>query len=96
MKILRRPRCAAIIQPGEFTIDRWDGKQCSETNPSQLLKCPECGELFCMLFHWHPHMMQEGVIAQRESEHMPENREIAIPSPQNGPYDAKSSNSSRG
>lgn len=53
---LRKNRCQAIIQPGEFTIDLWDGKQCSENLPHLLIKCEGCGGLYCTMKHWHMHL----------------------------------------
>ena len=57
MKIVKRVfRCAAIVQPGEYMIDRWDGQQCSETNPRMLHRCEHCGKDFCLVQHWHMHI----------------------------------------
>lgn len=58
MKIIKQVKyqCAAIVLPGEFVIDRWDGKQCEETNPYRLVKCELCGNSFCMVMHWHKHL----------------------------------------
>ena len=51
----KRPQCSAIVQPGEYLIDRWDGKQCEESNGQLLAECPECEQLFCVMMHWPKH-----------------------------------------
>jgi hypothetical protein len=51
-----RPRCRAIVQPGEYTIDWWDGKRCSESNPYLITKCPGCGIVLCLMIHWTKHL----------------------------------------
>ena len=52
-------RCAAVVWPGEYTIDRWDNKRCEETNPHDMFKCEYCGEYFCIMLHWTKHNCQE-------------------------------------
>lgn len=55
MKVVRKPRCAAIVQPGEYLISRWDNQQCSETQPHHLHKCEGCGQYYCLIMHLHKH-----------------------------------------
>lgn len=60
---LQQPRrvyqCAAIVQPGEYTIDLWDDKQCDEKNPRLLIRCEYCGKYFCLFLHWGKHLDEE-------------------------------------
>lgn len=56
MKITRQKQCSAIVQPGEYLIDRWDNQQCTERNPRMLIECVQCKRLFCMMHHWHLHL----------------------------------------
>lgn len=55
MKISRPAQCAAIIQPGEFTIDIWDNTRCPENRKDWLLRCPGCNALYCA-DHYHAHL----------------------------------------
>lgn len=48
--------CLAIVQPGDYTIDTWDGQRCSERNPRRLMRCEGCGGTYCLLTHWHKHL----------------------------------------
>jgi hypothetical protein len=47
-------QCAAIVQPGEYSLTRWDNKRCEEDNPLYLIRCEVCHLLFCHM-HWHKH-----------------------------------------
>lgn len=51
-----KPRCQSIIQPGDFTIDMWDGERCHERNPRMLLRCEGCKAYFCIEFHYRKHL----------------------------------------
>lgn len=64
MKLAKREKaqCSAIVQPGEFVIDKWDNKQCIETHIGQLIKCEHCDEFFCLMMHWHKHSDSPEVI----------------------------------
>lgn len=55
MEIKKARQCAAIIQPGEYTIPRWDNTRCSEKVPYHLVKCETCGKDYCIMFHWGKH-----------------------------------------
>lgn len=59
MRVITKPRCSSIVQPGEYLISRWDGQQCSETHPHHLIKCEGCGKLFCLTMHWPIHVRSE-------------------------------------
>lgn len=48
-------QCAAIVQPGELLINRWDNRQCLENNLYLMLKCEQCGNLYCHMLHWPKH-----------------------------------------
>ena len=49
-------QCSWIVQPGEYSIDVWDGKRCFERNPYHLMRCEFCDKLFCLMYHYHPHI----------------------------------------
>lgn len=51
-----RPRCLAIVQPDEYTIDRWEGQRCSEKNLWLLMRCSACGAYYCLSLHWRKHL----------------------------------------
>ena len=57
MKLVKKVsyRCAEIVQPGEYLIDRWDNKPCEETNPYYMVKCPLCDRHYCHMMHWPKH-----------------------------------------
>ena len=49
-------RCSSVVQPGEYVIDNWDYKRCTETNPGNLTRCEGCNAWFCLSFHWRYHL----------------------------------------
>lgn len=57
-----KPQCSAIVQPGEYTIDVWDGQQCGEKNPQLLTKCEDCEKYFCLMMHWPIHIREWDVL----------------------------------
>jgi len=57
MKLVKKInyRCNAIVQSGEYMIDRWDNRRCEETNLYYLASCEGCNEFFCLNMHWPKH-----------------------------------------
>lgn len=55
MKFVKHTKyqCSAIVQPGEYSVDVWDNKQCSLT--TGLVRCNHCDKLYCLTTHWHKH-----------------------------------------
>jgi len=56
MRFVKPVRCSHVIQPGELLINTFDNKQCTETNPRELIRCQHCDNLFCLMFHWGMHL----------------------------------------
>jgi hypothetical protein len=56
VKLITKPQCNAIVQPGEYTIPIWDGERCLEKSPMHLAKCNSCGNYYCLTMHWGKHL----------------------------------------
>lgn len=56
-KKYEKRQCSAIVQPGEYTTDVWDNKQC--TMDHLLTRCDYCDQFFCVLYHYHDHVEKE-------------------------------------
>jgi hypothetical protein len=57
MKFIKQYKyqCNAIVKPGEYVINKWDNKQCTENNPRMLAKCEVCQKTYCLMQHWKDH-----------------------------------------
>jgi hypothetical protein len=57
MRVVKQLQCESIVQPGEYTISKWDGERCFEKSPIHLIRCDICEKHFCYM-HWGEHVRE--------------------------------------
>jgi len=57
MKLVKKTisQCSAVVEPGEYTIDKWDNQRCFETKAWHMFKCSDCDNYYCITLHWPKH-----------------------------------------